>query len=232
MNKDLADLSKLRELCRQQTGEGGADQRGLHPPLGHEAGEEVHVVRVPVQPRHPRQGPRANVRLLAPAGEGLEAAQLAVHVVAGEAVVPPALDVERHQVEAGELLPPPLEQVVGDLGGEHLVHAAHGHGEQPPGQLLHQPGLPLEGVRVVEVVPQRDLAQLLAGGRGVDGVASRNLRCDGLELGLGQEHHLRLDHAVPEPEGGGGKLVEHSCAAIIPVKYLLWRKYLKYLMLV
>ena len=59
------------------------------------------------------------------AGGPREVADGAVVVVAGDPVVPRALDVERGQVEAGEGRVLVLEQVVGDLRGEELVQGLH-----------------------------------------------------------------------------------------------------------
>ena len=64
------------------------------------------------------------------AGHTAEAAQLPEGVVAGQPVVPPPLDVERHQVHA-EALVLGLEQMVGDLLREDVVEPLPGLGGEP-----------------------------------------------------------------------------------------------------
>ena len=102
-------VPNTRYLLTDDAERGGADHGVAARPLAEDAHEEIHVVHAGVealQLRRPRHG-----HLPAEVGEGVGAAQpahLAVLVVAGQAVVPPPLDVQGGQVHA-ELRPGSLQ---------------------------------------------------------------------------------------------------------------------------
>ena len=144
-------VPNTRYLLTDDAERGGADHGVAARPLAEDAHEEVHVVHAGVealQLRRPRHG-----HLPAEVGEGVGAAQpahLAVLVVAGQAVVPPPLDVESHQVHA---VPVPVKQVVGDIVHKPGVEGLH----LVPGEARHQtvqhPGQ-TQDLRLVEGVLQ------------------------------------------------------------------------------